>query len=417
MQAESSDRPGAIGADQIDVRLCESRFVVVFWKFADLIFCSFLSKKRLNEILDKDEKRFTKEEKHFLAEHKHLAKSIQANKRNQKVRKEREIEQEDDNATLRDKVGQLAKLIRSHQHIVLYTGAGISTSASIPDYRGPNGVWTQLRRHPNAQLEAVTDLVLATPTFTHRAIAELVGQDIVKYVVSQNCDGLHLRSGLPPEKLSELHGNMYMEACEDCHASYQRSFDVTDLTSLRRHKTGRKCHRCALVAPDRGDLIDTIVHFGEKGKLKHPFNWEAAVAAANQADLIICLGTSLKILRKYACLWPKKAGGGRHNQCKLVIVNLQWTPKDSQAILKLNSRCDVVMQELMTQLHIAVPSYSLPLDPLLTGRIALRAEEHGTCNRIKLEDLLEEGQGVEPSLIYKAPGWFGRGLRPSTSKS
>lgn len=377
---------------------------------------SFFSKKRLNEILDKDEKRYTIEEKLFLTEHKHLAKSIQANKRNQKARKEREIEQEDDNATLRDKVSQLVQLIRSHEHIVLYTGAGISTSASIPDYRGPNGVWTQLRRHPNAQLQTVTDLVLATPTFTHRAIAELVRQNIVKYVVSQNCDGLHLRSGLKSEKLSELHGNMYMEVCENCQASYQRSFDVTDLTSLRRHKTGRKCHRCALVSPDRGDLIDTIVHFGEKGKLKHPFRWEEAIEAANKADLIICLGTSLKILRKYACLWPKKAGG-RQNQCKLVIVNLQWTPKDSQAIIKLNSRCDVVMMELMTQLNIAVPSYSLEMDPLLIGRIPLKPEECGTCNRIKLEDLLEEGQGVEPSLIYKAPGWFGRGLKPSTSKS
>lgn len=187
------------------------------------------------------------------------------------------------------------------------------------------------------------------PTYTHQAIAQLVRRNIVHHVVSQNCDGLHRRSGVPQELLSEIHGNIFIEVCKHCRSIYTRSFDVTERTALRRHATGRKCHTCP---PDVGTLIDTIVHFGEKGKLKYPLNWEAASKAAQNADLIICLGSSLKVLRKYGCLWPKNK-----KKAKLIIINLQWTPKDSQATLKINGKCDVVMREVMSLLNIPINPY------------------------------------------------------------
>lgn len=181
------------------------------------------------------------------------------------------------------------------------------------------------------------------------AIAKLVKQGLVKHVVSQNCDGLHRRSGIPKESLSEIHGNMYIEVCKSCKTLYTRTFDVTEKTGLRRHETGRKCHYCP---PETGKLIDTIVHFGEKGKLIHPLNWKSAADCAEKADLIICIGSSLKILRKYACLWPKNK-----KKFKLVIINLQWTPKDSQAAIKINAKCDLVMRKIMPLLNISVDSY------------------------------------------------------------
>lgn len=186
------------------------------------------------------------------------------------------------------------------------------------------------------------------------ALAELHRRKLIHHVVSQNCDGLHLRSGLPQSNLSEIHGNMYIEVCKTCKMQYFRVFDVTEQTSLRRHKTCRFCNRCTKIEnSDTGELIDTIVHFGEKGRLEWPLNWKGAAKAAENTDLIICLGSSLKILRKYHCLWPKKP-----NQPDLIIGNLQWTPKDSQSKLKINGKCDLIMKYVMQHLNIDVPKYN-----------------------------------------------------------
>ena len=73
------------------------------------------------------------------------------------------------------------------------------------------------------------------------------------------------------------------------HRSYLRLFDVTERTALRLHKTGRNCKLCAT------PLRDTIVHFGEKGGLTSPYNWQEAADAVDEADLILCLGSSLKV--------------------------------------------------------------------------------------------------------------------------
>ena len=84
----------------------------------------------------------------------------------------------------------------------------------IPDFRGPKGVWTLEQR--GAKVETDITFEDAVPTQTHMALVELVKVGVVKYVISQNVDGLHLKSGLPRENLSELHGNMFMEKCEKC---------------------------------------------------------------------------------------------------------------------------------------------------------------------------------------------------------
>ena len=236
------------------------------------------------------------------------------------------------------------------------------------------------------------------PTFTHMALAELVSLGIVKHVVSQNCDGLHVRSGIPTARLSEIHGNMYIEVCKNCKAPFIRSFDVTEKTALRRHDTGRKCHTCD------STLMDTIVHFGEKGKLKYPLNWEAAAAAADEADLILCLGSSCKVLRKYHCLWPKKG-----KKVKLAIINLQWTPKDSQATLKINGKCDLVMEQIMAGLDITPRTYDKSTDPIHCQNVPLREDEESTCNRVKLDQIVNAQ--ADSSKFHLSPGWFGKGIK------
>ncbi|KAG8507560.1 NAD-dependent protein deacetylase sirtuin-7 [Galemys pyrenaicus] len=310
----------------------------------------------------------------------------------------------DDPDELQRKVRELAGAVRGAKFLVVYTGAGISTAASIPDYRGPNGVWTLLQKGRSV---SAADLSQAEPTLTHMSIARLHERKLVQHVVSQNCDGLHLRSGLPRTAISELHGNMYIEVCTACtpNREYVRVFDVTERTALHRHQTGRACHECG--AP----LRDTIVHFGERGTLGQPLNWGAATQAANKADTILCLGSSLKVLKKYPRLWCMAKPPSRRP--KLYIVNLQWTPKDDGAALKLHGKCDDVMRLLMGELGLEIPPYSRWQDPIFSLATPLRAGEEGSHSRRSLCRSQEESPpGDRGTPLSPAPvlgGWFGRG--------
>uniref|UniRef100_A0A671EDL9 Ethanolamine-phosphate cytidylyltransferase n=1 Tax=Rhinolophus ferrumequinum TaxID=59479 RepID=A0A671EDL9_RHIFE len=305
--------------------------------------------RQVSRILRKAAAERSAEEGRLLAESADLVTELQGRSRRREGLKRRQEEVCDDPEELRRKVRELAGAVRNAKYLVVYTGAGISTAASIPDYRGPNGVWTLLQKGRSV---SAADLSEAEPTLTHMSIARLHEQKLVQHVVSQNCDGLHLRSGLPRSAISELHGNMYIEVCTACtpNREYVRVFDVTERTALHRHQTGRVCHKCG------AQLRDTIVHFGERGTLGQPLNWEAATQAASKADTILCLGSSLKVLKKYPRLWCMTKPPSRRP--KLYIVNLQWTPKDDWAALKLHGRCDDVMQLLMDELGLEIPPYS-----------------------------------------------------------
>lgn len=149
----------------------------------------------------------------------------------------------------------LAEWIRNSRHVVFHTGAGISTTAGIPDFRGPNGVWTLEKRGEKPNISVSFNE--AIPTFTHMAIKQLVTEGYVQYVVSQNIDGLHLKSGLERKYIAELHGNMFVEQCNTCDRQYIRREATTSVgqksldENCPRHKlTGRVC---------RGRLHDTIL--------------------------------------------------------------------------------------------------------------------------------------------------------------
>jgi len=310
------------------------------------------------------------------------------------VIKQRSIEREESMEIIERKADTLAQLIEDANYIVIYTGAGISTSASIPDYRGPNGLWTQIKKTGTFSLTKSYDLTRAEPTFTHMAIKELCKRRIVSHVVSQNCDGLHLRSGIPQSYLSEIHGNMYIEVCPTCEKQYYRQADVTEKTSRFRHKTGRKCHTCP---EPNNNLVDTIVLYGERSRTTWPMNWERAGKAAKRADLIICMGSSLKTLRRYFCLWPERNSVDKNSETKLAIINLQYTSKDKNAVLKINGKCDLVMQLVMQKLNIDIPDYEWSEDPLNQLAIPFTPEERANLKRNLIFEFKTERSSESPA--------------------
>jgi len=257
-------------------------------------------------------------------------------------------ERYDSEEDLLQKASQLVQLIRKSRYFIIFTGAGVSTSAGIPDFRGPEGVWT-LQATGGTRTSATTTTLKAIPTLTHMSMVELQKKGYLKYVVSQNCDGLHRRSGILPTHISELHGNSNLEQCVHCGKEYLRDFDASASYqySVHDHRTGRICVVCG------GVLVDTIINFGEnlpEDALQDAFE------KAQIADLCLVLGSSLTV--SPACEIPKIVGS-KGSKGNLVICNLQNTPLDKHSSLRVYAKCDDLMKLVMEQLEVPVPPFIL----------------------------------------------------------
>ena len=268
---------------------------------------------------------------------------------------------------LKHKLAKLTEMVKEAKHVVVLTGAGISTSAGIPDFRGPKGVWTleakqkqkkgkkRKRNKDDADGDKNTsttnaspsssssqsppdsmDFTKAQPTLTHRAITKLVEVGKVKYCVTQNVDGLHRRSGLSRQNFCAIHGCAFTEQCLNCGMEYFRDEDIGGMSF---QPTGRLCTECCDNTTGKGGvLVDTLLDW-EDGLPEDDF--ERAEDECDKADLVLALGTSLRIV-------PASDLPLRANQ--FVIVNYQKTAKDDEASLIIHRSVDDVMDHLLKEL-------------------------------------------------------------------
>lgn len=217
------------------------------------------------------------------------------------------------------------------RRIVVLSGAGISTESGIPDFRGPDGVWT---RDPEAEKLATLHHYLrdpevrrmawqkrltnpvwaARPNAGHRALVELERRGKLHALITQNIDGLHQRAGSAPGRVIEVHGTIHAVVCWDC------GWRGPMLPVLERVRAGEADPRCGMCD---GILKSATILFGEG---LAPGIMERAMAAAAEADLFIAVGTSLQVYPVAGAVPAAKSAGAR-----LVILNAEATPFDRMA--------------------------------------------------------------------------------------
>ena len=215
------------------------------------------------------------------------------------------------------KIKTLVNLIKNSKHFVAFTGAGISTGAGIPDFYGKDGVRVKNENRDSTPKDHRSVMNKAFPTDCHMSLLKLLETGHLKFIISQNTDGLHRKSGVLQNQIAELHGNNNLESCEECGKSYFRDFPARkqNAKNAHDHMTGRKCDDLNC----QGDLYDSIINFGENLPEKQLQN---AYIHSKKSDLMLCLGSSLRVSPANTMpLYTKNKGS-------VVIVNLQKTEKD-----------------------------------------------------------------------------------------
>uniref|UniRef100_A0A1A9W8Q5 protein acetyllysine N-acetyltransferase n=1 Tax=Glossina brevipalpis TaxID=37001 RepID=A0A1A9W8Q5_9MUSC len=255
-------------------------------------------------------------------------------------------EQFDKESDINEKISKLVEWLQNAKHVVVHTGAGISTSAGIPDFRGPNGVWTLEKKgeKPNVNV-SFND---AIPTKTHMALRCLLSKGYVQYIISQNIDGLHMKSGVLRSCISELHGNMFAEQCNKCRRQFIRS---SPTETVGQKACGGSCHRGCR----GGILLDTILDWEHDLPER---DLDMAFMHSTLADLNIALGTTLQIIPSGNLPLKNKKHGG-----KLVICNLQPTKHNKKADLIICAYVDDIMTKLCKRLGLEIDAYDAVNDP------------------------------------------------------
>jgi NAD-dependent deacetylase len=238
---------------------------------------------------------------------------------------------------------ELRRMIDAAKRVVFFTGAGISTESGIPDFRSPGGIWTRMRpidfadflaseeaRRDTWRRRFATDETMrkAEPNRGHRAVATLVNRGKASAVITQNIDGLHQASGVPSDRVIELHGNTTYAHCLDC----ARRYEIADIRE-EFERTGEppSCEDCG------GHVKSATISFGQAMPPAAMIRAEEETLAS---DLFIAIGSSLVVYP--AAGFPELAA---RNGARLVILNREPTGLDQLADLVLHREIGVTLGE------------------------------------------------------------------------
>ena len=251
-----------------------------------------------------------------------------------------------------ERVDEVRAWIDDAQGITVLTGAGISTDSGIPDFRGPNGVWT---KNPGAEKTATLSHYVsdpdvrrqawrnrvdspawtAKPNAGHLALVELERRGKLLALVTQNVDGLHHHAGHDPAKVIEVHGTMREVMCLSCD---ERAPMERALERVRAGEDDPACRTCG------GMLKSATVSFGQS---LFPGDMERAEAAAQECDLLLAVGSTLGVYPAAAIVPVAKRHGAR-----VVIVNGGPTEMDELA--------DAVLYGSISEVLPAITSATTP---------------------------------------------------------
>ena len=228
---------------------------------------------------------------------------------------------------LQDRIETLAQWMAKARHLVVFTGAGISTESGLPDFRGPDGLWT---RRDKGLPPPKFDWTAAKPNQSHLAILKLQKIGRLAFLISQNIDNLHLESGIDPDRLAELHGNMKKLRCRRCR--YKCDF-FPDF---------KACPIC------KGELRTSVVNFGDPMPVDE---MEKAEWHSEHSDLFIVAGSSLVVYP--AANMPVIAF---QSGSKLVIINKGETPLDKVCHLRFEEGVSEVLIPAIDRLQEIISS-------------------------------------------------------------
>jgi NAD-dependent deacetylase len=252
---------------------------------------------------------------------------------------------------MRQDLFEIATWLSDARCVVVLTGAGISTESGIPDFRGPDGVWT---KNPAAEKTATLQYYVgdpavrrqawrnrvesggywtAEPNAGHRALVELERKTALELLVTQNVDGLHHAAGSSPGKIIEIHGNVREVKCLSC--TWRASMQIA-LDRVRAGEVDPDCPECG------GILKSATISFGENLVAA---DLARAQGAASRADLFLAVGTSLSVYPAAGLPECALANGAR-----LVVLNAEPTPFDGAAVV-VRDRIGEVLPALVQAIH------------------------------------------------------------------
>jgi NAD-dependent SIR2 family protein deacetylase len=223
---------------------------------------------------------------------------------------------------LNERIEILAKLFYKSRYLVVFTGAGISTESGLPDFRGPDGMWTRQEKGlaPKPVSKAWDSF---EPNTSHLAIVDLQKIGKLRFLISQNVDNLHLKSGILPDSLAELHGNITKLRCKSCGITVDRS-------------TGKTICQCG------GALTSSVVNFGQPLPER---DLMLSFEHSRRSDLFVVVGSSLVVTP--AADMPEEA---LRSGAKLVIINEDKTPFDVYAHLRFYEKIGEVLPRAVERL-------------------------------------------------------------------